>query len=361
MKNMTPLMRLYLDLSLRTRRRAEVQRVIAPYSPVGFGAGVFSGKGEPSFFFGGEAVIGEKPAAKDTIFRVASISKMFGAAAALRLVREGKLSLDGGVSETLGFSTGRPITLRQLLTHTAAINDRVYDRVLGTPDMPPLDKLLPESFFAYEPGTRFAYSNLGAGVVGMLVEAASGMLFDDFVRQTFFAPSGIDASFHPQRIVNQSRMANCYHVPGRTLAYDAYAIAASPMDEAPNPRMHYGIPAGKLMISAPDLLSLLPVLLRESGEMFVRQDHIGSVRCDAGRGLGAAYAEKGVFAADRAFWGHQGTAYGALCEAWIDPKTQTAAVLLTNGIRLGRERPLYAAGRKGVTALLDHIAPGLVY
>ena len=115
------------------------------------------------------------------------------------------------------------------------------------------------------------------------------------------------------------------------------------------------------MISAPDLLSLMPVLLRESGEMFVRQDHIGSVRCDAGRGLGAAYAEKGVFAADRAFWGHQGTAYGALCKAWIDPKTQTAAVLLTNGIRLGRERPLYAAGRKGVTALLDHIAPGLVY
>ncbi len=344
---------LRLRLSLM-KPTANIQEAIAPFSPVGFCAGVAKAGEEPDFFFGGDAVLGEKPVHRDTIFRIASISKVFGAAAALRLVKRGKMSLDGDVAETLGFSAGQKITLRQLLTHTAAITDETYDQVIFTPSAMPLDELLSKSFYPYAPGTRYSYSNLGAGVVGMMVETASGMLFDDFIRQEFFTPLGIDASFHPQRILHKEWMANCYNVPGNHLAYNAQEIAASPLDEVPNPRIHYNIPAGKLMISAPNLLRVFRSLRETDPDLFVRQDNIGSVTCTGSRGLGIAIAEPGVFTKDGLFFGHQGCAYGALCEAWIDMGDGTTAVMLTNGARLNAVGPLYSVGQNGIAALLRH-------
>lgn len=360
MKSIPRPARAALRLRLRMRKTTKtLADTLSPFAPVGWSAAVAEKDGEPRYLHGGEAVIadekgvGGEAVERDTIFRIASISKVFGAAAALRLVARGLLPLDEDVADVLGFSAGRPITLRQLLTHTAAISDKVYDDVIFTPDAMPLDILLPKSFFPYASGSRFSYSNLGAGVVGMLIEAASGMLFDDFIRQEFFAPLHIDASFHPQRIVRQNLLANCYRVPGREIAYDARAIAKTPLDETPNPRIHYNIPAGKLMISAPDLLRVFRALPETDPALFSYQRNQGSVACDSGRGLGIAYAAEGVFAAGRDFWGHQGCAYGALCEAWIDAASGATAVLLTNGARLNSTGPLYRVGQDGISWLLD--------
>lgn len=362
MKNIRPLATQALRLRYLRLRPGAVGEALASFAPMGWCGGVAQGEGEAIFYYGGSAIRDEASVTRNTIFRVASISKVFGAAAALLLVREGKLTLDVPVAPVLGFSTGRDITLRQLLTHTAGLDDRpLYDRAVGASEPPPLEKVLQGSATACAPGTRFHYSNLGAGVVGMLVEAASGMLFDDYVRACFFAPQGIDASFHPQRIRNKGCMANDYRIPGGALAYDAQAIAAQPLDGQPAPSLHYSVPAGKLMISAPDLLASLRRLPAMLPEMFVRQAHVGSVRCDAGRGLGVAWMPPGVIARDRGFWGHQGVAYGALCEAWLDPATGEVAVLLTNGIRLAKISPLYLAGQSGMAALLDLLPADGVY
>lgn len=329
MKNTSFLSLTALRLLRGGAKGESIAKVLAPYAPVGWCAAAVSPGRPPSFVFSGEAVVGVHAVRRDTIFRVASISKVLGAAAALRLVKRGKLSLDGEASEVLGFGTGRPVTLRQLITHTASISDSAYDRVLGMPDAPLLDTLLSRSMLPFAPGTHFHYSNLGAGVVGMMVEAASGMLFDDFIRQEFFAPLQIDASFHPQRIIKKERMADCYRVPGKKLSYNTQEIAGTPLDEAPNPRLHYHIPAGKLMISAPDLLTIIHALPETDAGLFVRQKHIGSVKTDAARGLGVAFAPTGIFSPHRELWGHQGVAYGALCEAWIDITDGATAVLLT--------------------------------
>lgn len=354
MKNMMPLAYSALRLRLAMQKHASVGEALSSFAPVGWCGAVQTKDGNIRIEYQGDAILGESLVAADTIFRVASISKIFGAAAALRLVRQGKLTLDDPVSDVFGFSTGRPITLRQLITHTAALNDvPLYDVAIDAGKFPVLEEVLKGSFFPYDPGTKFHYSNLGAGVVGMLVEAASGMLFDDFIRQEFFTPYAIDASFHPQRIAHQERMANCYRVPGRALAYDAQAIAKQPMDEEPNPSLHYFMPAGKLMISAGGLVTALRNLWRDDQDLFVRQDHIGSVRCDAMRGLGVAYMPQHVFAQDRSFWGHQGMAYGALCQAWISPEDETIVVLLTNGIKMRAIGPMYTAAQSGIAALLD--------
>lgn len=205
-------------------------------------------------------------------------------------VRAGKLTLDGDISDVFGFRVTPAITLRQLLTHTASLRDGVYDAALESGNLPPLNELLPKSFAGYAPGTRYSYSNLGAGVAGMLVEKASGMLFDDYVRSQFFLPYGVDASFHPQRIRDAQRLANCYEMPGGQLSYHAVAIAKEPLDEQPNPLRHYIVPAGKLMISAPNLLACVRRLWLEDRDMFVHQKGIGSVPGDSGAAWAAAWA-----------------------------------------------------------------------
>lgn len=353
MKNASWFARAALCVSLRGARGGFVA-AIKPFAPVGYFGGVWkAGESAPLFWVGGEAVLGQTPVMQDTVFRIASISKMVGGAAAMRLVGRGLLALDTNIAETLGFPIRKCVTLRQLLTHTAALSDAaVYDRVILGPSPPPLSELLDQSFLPYEPGTRFRYSNLGAGVAGMLVEKASGMLFDDFVRREFFAPYGVDASFHPQRILRRERMANCYRVPGSELAYDAHAIAELPMDDMPNPEAHYSVPAGRLMIAGPELLSLLRRLREQDAEIFAPQDFQGSVTCSVGRGLGVALAGKGVFSASRSFAGHQGSAYGAGCQAWIDLSDGTTAVFLTNGVRLSSIGPLQKAGQRGIGALI---------
>lgn len=355
MKNLHPLIVQALRVRLALQPQRTVSEALLPYRPVGWSAAVSLPGTDTASYWGGDACVGEAAAGRDTIFRIASVSKVIGAAAALTLVRAGQLALDAPIAEYLGFAVRKPITLRQLLTHTAALDDTAaYNRAVAASPLPPLQAVLDSSFLPYAPGTRFRYSNLGAGIAGMLVEAVSGMPFDDYVRKTLFAPYGIDASFHPQNIRHKERMANCYRPSDTSPSYDAKAIAAMPLDDFADPSRHYQVPAGKLMISAPDLLDTLLRLRREFPEMFARQSVVGSVAADSGRGLGTAYAPKGVLSARQALWGHQGVAYGALCEAWLDPQDGgAAAVLLINGVNLASIGPLYLAGQSGVHALLD--------
>lgn len=353
MKNISASTGFALRMTYHMLSKDSIQKALSPFSPIGWCASLSRRDEAPFFLCNGMAALPNTAICINTIFRIASISKMLVAAAAMRLVSRGSLSLDRNIADILQITIPKQITLRQLLTHTAAIDDTAAYNPAAQMDVPPpLDDILRNSFFDYSPGTRFHYSNLGAGVVGMLVEATSGMFFDDFMKEEFFAPYGVDASFHPQRIVHQERMANCYRMPSKTLAYHANAIAALPLDDAPDPMHHYYIPAGKLMISAPDLLLVMQRLSNEQPELFERQKHIGSVHCDSGRGLGVAFMPKGVLSSDKAYWGHQGVAYGALCEAWMNLEDQTTAVLLTNGVRLTPVGPLYLAGQAGIAALL---------
>lgn len=352
MKTLKAPARLALRTAYRVSKAKTLHQALLPYAPVGWCA-AFQKQGKaPLVFSDGLAVLPDTKVLSNTLFRVASISKMIGGAAAMLLVRRGMLSLDADIADVLQIHIDRTITLRQLLTHTASLSDAfAYDQAVEAQHFPPLDQLLAKSFLPHAPGTRFLYSNFGAGVAGMLVESASGMIFDEFVRKEFFTPYGIDASFHPQCILDQTRLANCYRVPGNELSYDARLIATMPLDEDPDPRHHYFIPAGKLMISAPDLLSVLHHLMSDLPELFVLQDHTGSVTCECGRGLGVSYMPKGILSAN-AFWGHQGVAYGALCEAWMDLEEKTIAVLLTNGVKLTTFSPLYRAGHVGLVSLL---------
>jgi CubicO group peptidase (beta-lactamase class C family) len=140
--------------------------------------------------------------AERTIVRVASISKLVTATAAMQLVAAGKLDLHADVNAHLdGFTIeeafGAPVTLHHLLTHTAGFDDRFLrsGRAFGAP-LPPLGEYLAARMprRVMPPGRVVSYSNHGIALVGHLVERASGQAFGDYVREHVFAPLGMTRS-----------------------------------------------------------------------------------------------------------------------------------------------------------------------
>jgi len=111
-----------------------------------------------------------------TLFRPASISKLFTWTAVMQQVEAGKLDLDHDINEYLDFKIegygGQPIKLRHLMTHTAGFEESLLDLlVTDLNKLKPLGEALKDSIPAriYPPGTVPAYSNYGASLAGYIV------------------------------------------------------------------------------------------------------------------------------------------------------------------------------------------------
>lgn len=133
-----------------------------------------------------------------TLFRPGSISKTFTWTAVMQLVEQKKIDLDADVNNYLDFQIphtfGRPVTMRNLMTHTPGFEEFVKDLVVDRPD-----ELLPLQAFViahrpnqiYAPGTVPAYSNYGADLAGYIVQRVSGLPFEAYVQKNIFQPLGI--------------------------------------------------------------------------------------------------------------------------------------------------------------------------
>jgi CubicO group peptidase (beta-lactamase class C family) len=179
------------------------------------------------------------PFTPHTVMNIGSISKTFTGAALMRAVEEGKLSLDADINTYLPFKVVNPyfpdarITLRQLATHTSGIADRwaVYEGTYhyGGDSPEPLGEFLKDyfapdgkhyakdNFLNAKPGTHREYSNIGAGLVGYIVEIAVGEKLNAYTKRRFFAPlqmedtgwflSDIALANHSRLYVSQSGLA----------------------------------------------------------------------------------------------------------------------------------------------------------
>jgi CubicO group peptidase (beta-lactamase class C family) len=138
----------------------------------------------------------KKPVDPDsTIFRLASISKLFTWVSVMQLVEQGKLDLDADVNKYLDFQIapafGKPITLRNLMTHTAGFEEEIRDILLTDPKKAtPLREFLIENQprRMFPPGEVPAYSNYGVGLGGYIVQRTSGQPFEDYVAAHIFQP-----------------------------------------------------------------------------------------------------------------------------------------------------------------------------
>ena len=160
-------------------------------------AGAVSIAGELTAFFGNSAT-------PDTLFRIASMTKSFTAAATLLLRDEGLLQLDAPVSDyapefsgMVGPTTDAPgLTLRQLLTMSSglATDDPWGDRHLDISGADLDSVVVNRPIFGQHPATAFEYSNLGYGMIGRVIERVSGVTPQSFIATRLLQPLGMTST-----------------------------------------------------------------------------------------------------------------------------------------------------------------------
>jgi CubicO group peptidase (beta-lactamase class C family) len=172
-----------------------------------------------------------------TNFRLASVTKPFTAAAVMLLVRDGKLRYEDRLTDIFpGFPDyGRAVTIRHLLNHTSGLLD--YEDL-----MPPFDPNLPleevqikdggvlellksQRSGKFAPGTKWAYSNSGYVLLGLIIEKASGRRFSAFLRDRIFAPLKMTATVAYERGLDE--------VPDRALGHAKDGDAWREADQSP--------------------------------------------------------------------------------------------------------------------------------
>jgi CubicO group peptidase (beta-lactamase class C family) len=139
-----------------------------------------------------------------TIFRLASISKLFTWISVMQLEEQGKLDLDTDVNRYLDFQVrpafNKPITLRNLMTHTGGFEETINNIIFTDPKkaVSLRDYLIRnQPMRIYPPGDIPAYSNYGVGLASYIVQRASGEPFEQYVQEHIFAPLGmVHSSFY---------------------------------------------------------------------------------------------------------------------------------------------------------------------
>lgn len=136
------------------------------------------------------------PARLDTVYQIQSITKTFTATAVMMLVEEGKIGLENRMSKYFPSApeSWRDITVRHLLTHTSGIKDFINEPTVDLrKDIAPEDviKSLAERPLNFAPGEKYAYSNTGYHLLGMIIHQVTGKLWDEFLRERVFEPYGM--------------------------------------------------------------------------------------------------------------------------------------------------------------------------
>ena len=170
---------------------------------------------------------GKRPMTKDAVFSLASLTKPVTAAAVLTLVEEGRIRLADPVSRFLPefkdlrvaesasrrVAASRPITIRDILTHTSGL---VAPAQIPTDPAATLAAVIPR--FAsepleFQPGTQWMYSNTVAfDTAARIVELVSGMTYDRFLRERIFDPLGMKDTGHVLDAARRQRLAIRYDV-----------------------------------------------------------------------------------------------------------------------------------------------------
>jgi D-alanyl-D-alanine carboxypeptidase len=141
------------------------------------------------------------PAFATTIYRLASITKEFTAAAILHLTERGRLSLDDPIGDYLpGYPGDGRITIRQLLSHTSGLSDATVLPLLEESGGVGIDRnelidLVAAQPLDSEPGSEHSYSNVGYILLGLLIEHVTGTAYADYVENEILRPLGLDRTF----------------------------------------------------------------------------------------------------------------------------------------------------------------------
>lgn len=267
-----------------------------------------------------------KPMRKDSLFRIASLTKPITCAGIMVLVDEGKLSVIDPVEKFLpeykglkvngcegrsgyscpGVMPSRPINIEDLMKHTSGLPAGAEPRDRANPpktlaERAALGAKLP---LLFEPGTAWNYSNIGYDILGRIIEIVSKQPYDQFLEQRIFEPLGMkDTAFFPPE-EKLSRLATLYTLTDK-------GVERSPRPfPAPGPKVP--TPAGGLVSSAEDMLRF-NMMMRNKGVFeghrvlsaaavtLMTTSHTGDMKAGWVPGVGHGYGYEVVRNADGMF------------------------------------------------------------
>lgn len=337
----------------------------------------------------------------DSVFWIASMTKAITTAAGMQLVEQGKLSLDDPIGKLLpdlaapqvleGFDAAgeprlrpakRPITLRQLMTHTAGFaynmwngDIATYLEKAGIPAITTCQNAALKTPIATDPGTRWEYGT-NIDFVGKAVEAVSGKKLDAYLRDHLLAPLGMSDTAFKIGDAQRKRLAGM-HARG-----EGGALASIPFELEQNPEFHMG--GGGLYGTAPDYIKFTQMILNKgkgNGNQVLKpetvalmgQNHIGDLNVGKMISVAPAYTNDVDLYPDMVKkWGlsflintaktPEGRSPGSLAWAglantyfWIDPARNAAGVILMQVLPFADQKCLeaFADLERGVYAGLD--------
>ena len=283
------------------------------------------------------------PVAPETLFEIGSIGKTFTAIAILQLAEAGRLDLGAPVSDALPWFempvVGRPVTIHDLLTHTAGITSGID----GTPEAAFQVRALRDRRPGSAPGERYHYSNLGYKILGLVIEAVEGRPYPEAVRERILAPLGMAATEPAITHDMRQRLAVGYGY----LHDDRIGYPGRPL--VPATWLETATGDGAIASTAGDMAAFARMLLRRgegpdgrllSEASFVR---MAGPYARTPRGNGYGYGLFTVVAGGRTFLGHPGGMVGYLSALHLDPAAGLGMIVLQNatvGDPLGLARVL---------------------
>ena len=239
----------------------------------------------------------DKAANESTLYRIASVSKLVTTLGAMKLVEERKIALDTDIGEYLGYRVRNPhfpdvpVTLRMLLTHTSSLRDDAGYFWAG--DVRLKEFLIPGgtsygsgAMWSSEakPGAYFSYANLPWGLVGTIMERATGERFDRLMKRLILDPLGMTGGYNPAELP-ADRIANIATLYRKATAGDTQVwnprgpwipqvddYSTQPPQSRARPDYEIGSngtlfgPQGGLRASAADLGRVM-LMLMNSGEL----------------------------------------------------------------------------------------------
>lgn len=288
---------------------------------------------------------------EDTLFRVASITKMATALVTLMCIHDRLFSLDTPICsllpETKYSSRLTGMTVRHLLCHTSGLRDHpIVDRCLSSNES--FESILAqEDVIGSAPGAQMEYCNFGFGLLGCLLEQVTGRCISQLFKERLFDPLGIVATLDASaldetRIMPISRILP-YHA-GKDVTVTT--LGRKPLTE-PDPLRHYGHTAGAMYTNAASISKLLDLIGNKGIFNGIRYmdasliDEMTSVQSSTPTrtyGLGLVLLNRKEISSNRLL-GHQGFAYGCVDGAFIEEGTGRKVVFLNGGAseaRLGK-------------------------
>lgn len=291
-------------------------------------------------------------AAEETMFRVASITKMATALVTLMCVDDGLFTLDTPIRhllpETENADALKDITVRHLLCHTSGLrdipdadhelrNNSSYDVLLRNPNIT-----------GSKPGERMEYCNFGFGLLGCLLENVTGLCISKLFQQKLFEPLGMRATLDASTLNEESIMPISRVLPYRKGNDVTITKLGRIRLDKPDPLRHFGHTAGAMYTDVPSLSKLLSLIggmgviggnRLVSTAMMEEMTRIQSSTPTRTYGLGLVLLNRPQISPHRLL-GHQGFAYGCVDGAFIEEGTGRLVVFLNGGASEAREGKL---------------------